>query len=175
VDNLSSEYSSRHLTWEFEYLKGDCFDFKYGDITNYAFVESIITENSIIIYNIWNEPDSILGFDYVTAIAKTKKSKIMYMTNNTLVSSFNYIITKHQLDVTIGIKLVGELIGDYGISHKRDPIDTIEYYKKIGNNVYMNPSFEYYTMESVIQFIYFFLLQDMDESILILQPTKIYQ
>jgi len=60
IDNLSSEYSSRHYTWDFEYLKDDCFDFQYGDITSYDFLKSIICKDSIIIYK---NPEIQLAFD----------------------------------------------------------------------------------------------------------------
>lgn len=173
VDNLSSEYSSRHFTWQFEYLKDDFYDFKYGDITNYSFLESIMVEQSIVIYNVWREPDSIIGMDNITLLSKKYNSKLIYTTNDTLVSSFKQIIQKNNLDKVIGIQYKGELIGDYDIWNKRDPINTIDYYKKIGNPIDI-PSFEYYTMESAVQFIYFFLLQDMDENIVISQPTKLY-
>lgn len=173
VDNLSSEYSSRHFTWQFEYLKDDFYDFKYGDITNYSFLESIMVEHSIVIYNVWREPDSIIGMDNITLLSKKYNCKLIYTTNDILVSSFKQIIQKNNLDKVIGIQYKGELIGDYDIWNKRDPINTIEYYKKIGNPIDI-PSFEYYTMESAVQFIYFFLLQDMDENIVISQPTKLY-
>ena len=173
VDNLSSEYSSRHFTWQFEYLKDDFYDFKYGDITNYCFLESIMVEHSIVIYNVWREPDSIIGMDNITLLSKKNNFKLIYTTNDTLVSSFKKIIEKNNVNNVIGIQYKGELIGDYDIWNKRDPINTIEYYKKIGNPIDI-PSFEYYTMESAVQFIYFFLLQDMDENILISQPTKLY-
>lgn len=173
VDNLSSEYSSRHFTWQFEYLKDDFYDFKYGDITNYSFLESIMVEHSIVIYNVWREPDSIIGMDNITLLSKKYNCKLIYTTNDILVASFKQIIQKNNLDKVIGIQYKGELIGDYDIWNKRDPINTIEYYKKIGNPIDI-PSFEYYTMESAVQFIYFFLLQDMDENILISQPTKLY-
>ena len=173
VDNLSSEYSSRHFTWQFEYLKDDFYDFKYGDITNYCFLESIMVEHSIVIYNVWREPDSIIGMDNITLLSKKNNFKLIYTTNDTLVSSFKKIIEKNNVNNVIGIQYKGELIGDYDIWNKRDPINTIDYYKKIGNPIDI-PSFEYYTMESAVQFIYFFLLQDMDENILISQPTKLY-
>lgn len=174
VDNLSSEYSSRHFTWYFEYLKDDCYDFKYGDITNYSFLESIMIEDSIIIYNIWKEPDSIIGMDNITSLSNKYNSKLIYTTNDKLVSSFKHIIKKNNTNKVIGIQYKGELIGDYDIWNKRDPIDTIKYYKKIGNPILSQSSFEYYTMESAIQFIYFFIIQDMDENLLINQPTKLY-
>ena len=173
VDNLSSEYSSRHFTWQFEYLKDDFYDFKYGDITNYSFLESIIVENSIVIYNVWKEPDSIIGMDNITLLSKKYNCKLIYTTNDILVASFKQIIQKNNVHKVIGIQYKGELIGDYDIWNKRDPINTIDYYKKIGNPIDVC-SFEYYTMESAVQFIYFFLLQDMDENILISQPTKLY-
>ena len=172
VDNLSSEYSSRHFTWDFEYLKGDCYDFKYGDITNYSFLKSIMSENTTIIYNIWSEPSSILGMDHITNLAKEYHSKLIYTTHSTLVDTFQKIIQKNKT-TAIGIQYSGELIGDYDIWNKRDALDTIEYYKKIGNPI-GNSAFEYYTMNSAVQFIYFFILQDIDESILIKQPTIIY-
>jgi len=174
VDNLSSEYSSRHLTWEFEYLKEDCYDFKYGDITNYSFLKSIMSEDSTIIYNVWREPDSIIGMEYITNLSKEYNSKLIYTTNDTLAQTFKNIIQKNNANKSIGIQYTGEIIGNYDIYNKRDPIDTIDYYKKIGNNILVNNNFEYYTMISAVQFIYFFIIQDMDEHILIKQPTKIY-
>jgi hypothetical protein len=174
VDNLSSEYSSRHLTWEFEYLKEDCYDFKYGDITNYSFLKSIMSEDSTIIYNIWREPDSIIGMEHITNLSKEYNSKLIYTTNDTLAQTFKKIIQKNNVNKSIGIQYTGEIIGNYDIYNKRDPIDTIDYYKKIGNNILVNNNFEYYTMISAVQFIYFFIIQDMDEHILIKQPTKIY-
>jgi len=172
VDNLSSEYSSRHFTWDFEYLKDDCYDFKYGDITNYSFLKSIVSNQSTIIYNIWREPDSMIGMDHITNLAKEYNCKLIYTTNNTLAKSFQNIIQKKQMKA-IGIEYNGELVGDYAIWNKRDAIDTIEYYKKIGNPIFTS-HFEYYTMNSAVQFIYFFIIQDMDETILIKQPTIIY-
>ena len=107
VDNLSSEYSSRHFTWQFEYLKDDFYDFKYGDITNYSFLESIIVENSIVIYNVWKEPDSIISMDNITLLSKKYNCKLIYTTNDKLVSSFKQIIQKNNLDKVIGIQYKG--------------------------------------------------------------------
>jgi dTDP-D-glucose 4,6-dehydratase len=128
VDNLSSEYSSRHLTWEFEYLKEDCYDFKYGDITNYSFLKSIMSEDSTIIYNIWREPDSIIGMEHITNLSKEYNSKLIYTTNDTLAQTFKKIIQKNNVNKSIGIQYTGEIIGNYDIYNKRDPIDTIDYY-----------------------------------------------
>jgi len=172
VDNLSSEYSSRHFTWDFEYLKGDCYDFKYGDITNYSFLKSIMSESAILIYNVWSDPDAILGMDNITKLSKEFKCKFIYTTNSTLTGSFQTIVAKNKT-TAIGIEYSGELVGNYDIWNKRDALDTIDYYKKIGNPI-RTTAFEYYTMNSAVQFIYFFIIQDMDESILIKHPTILY-
>jgi len=71
-----------------------------------------------------------------------------------LIDSFQYIIQKNKLQGVIGIQYKGELVGQYDIFNKRDPIDTIHYYKKIGNKI-NHASFEYYTMDSAVHFIYF--------------------
>lgn len=173
VDNLSSEYSSRHFTWDFEYLKDDCYDFKYGDINDYSFLKSIMSKESILIYNIWQQPQSIIGMEHISILCKEFNCKLIYTTNQTLVHSFKHIIKKNGVTKSIGIQYNGELVGHYDIYNKRDPIDTIEYYKKIGNKINLS-SFEYYTMESVIQFIYFFIIQETNEPIFIQQPTLIY-
>ena len=76
---------------------------------------------------------------------------------------------------SVGIIYEGELVGDYGISNIRDPINTIQYYKDIGNNVFMNKKFTYYEMTSVANFIYFwFLIELGDEHTQINQPLKLY-
>jgi hypothetical protein len=173
VDNLSSEYSSRHFTWDYEYLKDDCYEFIYGDVTNYTFLESLMSENCTIIYNIWRQPDCMIGMNHICELVKKYNSILIYTTPKILTKSFERIINNHHLKGTIGIEYVGELIGDYSIWNKRDAIETIEYYKKIGNPITIN-EFEYYTMESATQFIYFFIIQPMEDNILIKQPTILY-
>jgi hypothetical protein len=111
--------------------------------------------------------------EHISILCKEFQCKLIYTTNQTLVYSFKHIIKKNGLTNSIGIQYNGELVGDYDIYNKRDPIDTIEYYKKIGNKINLS-SFEYYTMESVIQFIYFFIIQETNEPIFIQQPTLIY-
>ena len=112
--------------------------------------------------------------EHITNLSKEYNSKLIYTTNDTLAQTFKKIIQKNNVNKSIGIQYTGEIIGNYDIYNKRDPIDTIDYYKKIGNNILVNNNFEYYTMISAVQFIYFFIIQDMDEHILIKQPTKIY-
>ena len=176
LDNLSSELSSRHIMFEFEYLKGDCFDFKYGDVRDYNFLNLNIQSNSIIIYNIWNQPDSIIGMTHIGDIIKHKTiQKIIYTTNPSLSLDFECLIKKKQMKHMIGIIYDGEIIGDYDIFNKRDKIKTIDYYKEIGNNVILNLDFNYFHMKDAICFIYFFLLQPRDdENMIISQPTKNY-
>jgi hypothetical protein len=172
VDNLSSEYSTRNFTWEFEYLKNDCYDFKYGDITNYTFLDSILTKDAIVIYNIWKEPDSIIGMNHICQLVNKYNLKLIYTTSKTLTNSYEHIINTHALRGVTGIEYNGELIGDYGIWNKRDILETHEYYKRIGNKIDLNMDFEYYTMESATQFIYFFIIQPMEDNLLIKQPTQ---
>jgi len=174
IDNLSSEYSSRHYTWDFEYLKDDCFDFQYGDITSYDFLKSIICKDSIIIYNVWTQPQCVIGMDNIARLSRELDCRLIYTTPKSLIDSFKYIIQKNKLQGVIGIQYKGELVGQYDIFNKRDPIDTIQYYKKIGNKI-THASFEYYTMDSAVHFIYFFIIQPMDDNLFIQQPILIYQ
>jgi hypothetical protein len=174
VDNLSSDYSSRHFTWDFEYLRDDCFSFQYGDINNISFLESIITKDSIVVYNIWNDPNSIIGFEHVCSIVKKHNNKLIYTSNETMVDTFECIVKKKNIQNVVGIKYIGELVGYYDIFNKRDIIDTIHYYESIGVDFSFNDVYSYYTMESASQFIYFFLIQDMENNILIEQPTQNY-
>jgi hypothetical protein len=173
VDNLSSEYSSRHFTWDFGYLNEDCFSFQYGDIHNIPFLESILNKDVVVIYNIWNDPDSLVGFENVTTIVKRNENKFIYTANPSMTSTFESILKKKNIK-GVGILYEGEVVGDYGIWNKRDILDTIHYYKSIGNKYSFYDHYTYYTMESAAQFIYFFILQDMGNHILIQQPSQIY-
>jgi hypothetical protein len=79
------------------------------------------------------------------------------------------------LPSSVGIIYEGELVGDYGIPNIRDPINTIQYYKDIGNNIFMNKTFTYYDMTSVVNFIYFWFIIDLgNEHTQINQPLKVY-
>tara|TARA_B110000114_G_C14889508_1_gene316155 strand:- start:156 stop:659 length:504 start_codon:yes stop_codon:yes gene_type:complete len=162
--------------FEFEYLKGDCFDFKYGDVKDYNFLNSNIQTNSIIIYNIWKQPDNIIGMNHISDIMKHKYiQKVIYTTNESLSNDLNCLIEKKKMNSMVGILYKGEIIGNYNIFNKRDKIETIKYYKEIQNNTYINLDFNYFHMKDAICFIYFFLIQPLeDENIIISQPTKNY-
>lgn len=172
VDNLSSQLSSRHFVWDFEYLNEDCFAFKYGDITNASFLESILTPSAIVIYNIWNQ-SSLAGFELLANRVEPYNLKLIYTTKH-YGQIFQSILKEKNIKESIGIQYSGELIGDYGIWNKRDAIETIHYYNKIGNHVSIPTQFDYYTMESATHFIYFFILQDMCGNMLIQQPTQMF-
>ena len=175
VDNLSSELSSRHFSFEYEYLKDDCFEFKYGDIKDYNFLKSCIEDNITIIYNIWNNPNAIIGFTNIMSLCSNLTNvKVIYTTNHSMSPMFKQIIDKKKIRDITGILYEGEIIGKYDIWNKRDKIDTNAYYTEIGNTHYIDTSFVYHKMESIIQFIFFLIIQDMDETILIKQPTDNY-
>lgn len=169
IDNLSSEYSSRHIATNYNYL--DIFEYIYMDVNNEKKLKELIDENTIIIYNIWREPDSIKGLYNIKNIClKNKYKKLIYTTNKENLSNFKSICS--DLKYTIGIVYSGELIGNYDIQNKMDIIDTINYYEKIGNNVYINKKFEYYKMSDAISFLYFLMdLEDIN-NIIITQPTQ---
>jgi hypothetical protein len=171
IDNLSSTISSRNIITMYAYL--DEVKYVYGDITNMN-IEPYITPNTIIIYNIWTEPDSIIGLYKLVSCCKNKQyNKLIYTVKPSLKPQFTSMT--ESLRSSVGITYDGELVGEYGIPNVRDPIDTIQYYKDIGNNVFMNKDFTYYDMTSAVNFIYFwFLLDSGDEHTHINQPLKVY-
>lgn len=173
IDNLSSEYSSRHIASKYNYL--DTFEYIYMDVNDVKKLNKLIDEKTIIIYNILSEPDSIKGLYIIKNIClKNGFKKFIYRTNDELLSNFKNICS--ELKHSIGIIYRGELIGNYDIYHKKDIIETIKYYEKIGNNVYINKNFEYYNMKDVISFIYFLIYMEIEkeEHIVITQPTQTY-
>jgi len=175
VDNLCSEYSSRHITFKFEYLKEDCFDFVYGDVKDYFFLKSIIKKNSIIIYNIWSQPNAISGLTHICNIIKEVPIlKLIYTTNKSLNIDFNCLIKKKEIQNIIGIIYDGEIIGDFDIYNKRDKIETLEYYKNIKNNIFIENNFKYFNMSDVSSFLYFLLKNDFNHELIIEQPNKIF-
>jgi hypothetical protein len=171
IDNLSSPISSRQFSSMYAYLDEVCY--VYGDIKMIS-IDTYIHPDTIVIYNIWCEPDSVLGLYKVVNTCKIKPySKLIYTVNPSLKQQFISITSV--LPSTIGITCDGELIGNYGIDNIRDPIDTIQYYKDIGNNVFMNKKFHYYDMTSAVNFIYFWFFIDSKEiHTHINQPLKEY-
>lgn len=172
IDNLSSEYSSRHFSENYRYL--DTFTFNYMDINNYSKVKELINKDTIIVYNIWKEPDSIKGIYNVINICKENGyKKLIYRTNNELISNFKSICSNLS-DIT-GILYTGEVIGNYDIINKMDIKDTYKYYKKIGNNIILKNEYEYYNMIDVASFIYFLMYFENSEPMCIKQPTQYYK
>jgi|TARA_B110000261_G_C12932834_1_gene297236 hypothetical protein len=171
IDNLSSPSSSREFSYMYEYL--DEFTYIYGDIVTLSLTK-YITSDTIIIYNIWSEPSSIMGLYNVVNFCKDNSYyKFIYTTKQSLKSQFISITSV--LRASVCITCEGELIGNYGIENLKDPIDTIQYYKDIGNNVYMNRNFNYYDMTSAVNFIYlWFFIHIDDEHTHINQPLKVY-
>ena len=173
IDNLSSEYSSRIFSHNYEYLGNEVFEYIYGDINNIELLKKYIDEDTIIIYNIWNEKDAFNGF-INTLSHCTNKNKVIYTIHKELSSLFLNYVKKIDFKNITGICYDAELIGNYGVLNKRDKIDTLLYYKKIGNNVSIDLNFYYYSMNSCASFIYFFLKDNIEEPMFISQPKKIY-
>ena len=168
IDNLSSEYSSRHIADKYNYL--DTFEYIYMDVNNEQGINKLINKNTIIIYNISSEPDSVKGLYNIKNICIVNGfKKLIYRTNKEQLSNFKNICS--ELRNTVGIIYSGELVGNYDIKNKRDIIDTIKYYETIGNNVVINKNFEYYKMKDVVSFIYFLMNMESEEPIIISQPT----
>ena len=170
VDNLSSELSSRIFSTKFEYL--DIFSFKYMDIvSNPHQLYQYIDNNTIIVFNIWREPDSIIGIYNIVNICRLNGyHKLIYTSHINNYKKIHNII--NILPSSIGILYEGELVGKYGIPNKRDIIDTIKYYKKIRNNYIPNETFDYYTMESCINFIYFLIKMNNYGNQIFTQPVN---
>ena len=169
IDNMSSEYSSCHIVNKYKNL--DTFEFIYMDVNNEKKLNKLINKNTIIIYNILSDPDSIKGLYNIKNICMNNGYKqLIYRTNNELLTNFKTICS--ELTSSIGIIYEGELVGNYDIINKMDIIDTIKYYDKIGNNVYINKNFEYYKMKDVVSFIYFLMNIDNNDHIIISQPTQ---
>lgn len=169
IDNLSSEYSSCHIVNKYKNL--DTFEFIYMDVNNEKKLNKLINKNTIIIYNIFSDPDSIKGLYNIKNICMNNGYKqLIYRTNNELLTNFKTICS--ELTNSIGIIYDGELVGNYDIINKMDIIDTIKYYDKIGNNVYINKNFEYYKMKDVVSFIYFLMNIENNDHIIISQPTQ---
>lgn len=173
IDNLSSEYSSRSFSHNYEYLGNEVFEYIYGDINNIELLKKYITDDTIIIYNIWNQIDSFNGFINVLSLCKDK-NKVIYTTNKEQSQLFTHYIEKINFKNITGICYEAELIGNYDIFNKLDKIDTLLYYKKIGNNIHIDLNFHYYTMNSCASFIYFFLKDDVCEPLFICQPKQLY-
>ena len=172
IDNLSSEFSSRQSSENYRYL--DTFTFTYMDINNYNKVKELINKDTIIIYNIWKEPDSIKGIYNIVNICKEKGyKKLIYRTNKELISNFKSICSN--LNNTIGIVYTGEVIGNYDINNKMDIKDTYVYYRKIGNKIVFKKGYDYYNMVDVASFIYFLMYFENSEPMCISQPTQYYK
>lgn len=169
IDNMSSEYSSCDIVNKYKYV--DTFEFIYMDVNNEKKLNKLINQNTIIIYNILSDPDSIKGLYNIKNICMNNGYKqLIYRTNNELLTNFKAICS--ELTNSIGIIYQGELVGNYDIINKMDIIDTIKYYDKIGNNVFINKNFEYYKMKDVVSFIYFLMNIENNDHIIISQPTQ---
>ena len=173
IDNLSSEYSSRIFSQNYEYLGNEVFEYIYGDINNIELLKQYINKDTIIIYNIWNEKYAFNGFINTLSYC-TNKNKVIYTIHKDLSSIFLNYVKRINLKNITGICYDAELIGNYGVLNKRDKIDTLLYYKQIGNNVPIDLNFYYYTMNSCASFIYFFLKDTIEEPMFISQPKKLY-
>lgn len=168
IDNLSSETSSRQFYLDYQYI--DSINYIHADV-KYINFDNLISDNTYIIYNIWNSNDSIIGFHRLCEFCrKYKLNNKIYFTCDKKLSS---IFEKLAVDLKyIGIICDAEIIGNFGIDNVRDKKDTFIYYNRIGNTINFDLKFDYYCMKEHISFLYFLFNVNFDKGYMITMPTN---